>query len=104
MPEPVSAFALAAIVLVVAAMAAGVVERAPVSFPMVFLGLGFALGPWGSGTLQVTADSPTLEAIGIVTLSLVLFLDAVHLEVEELRREWKVPALVLGPGTAVVIG
>lgn len=104
MPEPVSAFALAAIVLVVAALAAGVVERAPVSFPMIFLGLGFALGPWGAGTLHVEADSQVLEAISILTLSLVLFLDAVHLEVEELRREWKVPALVLGPGTVVVIG
>ncbi|MQA88465.1 MAG: hypothetical protein GEV03_28585 [Streptosporangiales bacterium] len=100
----IAALTLTAVVLVVASLAAGVVERAPLSFPIIFLVLGFALGPWGAGLLNVDAEGPALETIGVVTLSLVLFLDAVHLETEELRREWRVPALVLGPGTALVIG
>lgn len=103
MLDLVSAFGLAAGVLVLAALAAGFVERAPLSFPILFLGLGFFVGPWGVGLFDVTLHSPSLEAVGVLTLALVLFLDAVHLDVRELRRDWKVPALVLGPGTAIVI-
>jgi hypothetical protein len=40
----VAAFALAAVVLTVSALASGVVERAPLSFPIIFLGLGFLIG------------------------------------------------------------
>ena len=39
-----TAFGLIAGVLVVSALAAGLVERAPLSFPMLFLGLGFLIG------------------------------------------------------------
>ncbi|MGH3322671.1 MAG: hypothetical protein ACRDN9_21345, partial [Streptosporangiaceae bacterium] len=81
----VSVFALVAVVLVVSALVAGVVEGALLSFPMIFLGLGFALGPHGATILNVTVDSRSLETVGVLTLSLVLFLDAVHLEVEDLR-------------------
>jgi hypothetical protein len=44
-----TAFGLIAGVLVVSALAAGLVERAPLSFPMLFLGLGFLLGEQASG-------------------------------------------------------
>jgi len=40
----VAAFALAAVVLTVSALASGVVERAPLSFPIIFLGVGFLIG------------------------------------------------------------
>jgi hypothetical protein len=36
-------FALIAVVLLVAALASGLIERAPLSYPMIFLGLGFIL-------------------------------------------------------------
>src|SRR5919112_266361 len=42
--ELVVVFALAAVVLTVSALASGVVERAPLSFPIIFLGLGFLIG------------------------------------------------------------
>jgi hypothetical protein len=42
--------------------------------------------------------------VAIVTLSLVLFLDAVNLELTELRRDWLAPLLVLGPATLLVAG
>lgn len=32
-----------------------------------------------------------------------LFLDAVKLQVDELGKRWLVPALVLGPGTGIII-
>lgn len=96
-----AAFGLTAIVLLVSALGSKLVERAPLSFPMIFLGLGFALGQFGA--LEMDAHNPTLEAVAILSLSLVLFLDAVNLDMDELRRNWRVPFLSLGPGTLLTI-
>jgi sodium/hydrogen antiporter len=99
-----TALGLVAGVLVVSALAAGLVERAPLSFPMLFLGLGFVVGDRGLELISVGLDSRLLEVVAIVTLSLVLFLDAVNLELTELRRDWLAPFLVLGPATLLVAG
>lgn len=96
-------FALIAVVLIVAALASGIVERAPLSFPMIFLGLGFLLGEGGLGVLEMDSHNPVLEAIAIVSLALVLFLDAVKVQVDEIRSDWRVPMLSLGPGTILII-
>jgi NhaP-type Na+/H+ or K+/H+ antiporter len=103
MPELLLMFALVAVVLLVAALASGLVERAPLSFPLIFLGLGVALGERGLGLIRIDPHNPTLEVIGVVTLALVLFLDAVRLQFDEGRRAWLVPVLTLGPGTLLVI-
>ena len=99
-----TAFGLIAGVLVVSALAAGLVERAPLSFPMLFLGLGFLLGDRGLQFISIGLDSRMLEVVAVLALALVLFLDAVNLELTELRRDWLVPSLVLGPATLLVIG
>lgn len=96
-------FALVSVVLTVSALAAGIVERAPLSFPMIFLGLGFVLGPAGLKAMDVGLHTPALEAVATVTLALVLFLDAVNLEIARERKEWLVPALALGPGTLLIV-
>ena len=96
-------FALVAVVLTVSALAAGLVERAPLSFPMIFLGLGFVLGSRGFGVIHLDVHSPALETIATLTLALVLFLDAVNLEFARERKAWLVPALALGPGTALIV-
>jgi NhaP-type Na+/H+ or K+/H+ antiporter len=97
------AFALIAIVLTLSALAAGIVERAPLSFPMIFLALGFVLGPRGLEVVRLDIHAPALEAVATLTLALVLFLDAVNLEFARERKEWLVPALALGPGTLVIM-
>ena len=94
--------ALGALVLV-SALSAGLVDRAPLSFPIVFLGLGVALGPRGAGLLSIAAHSRVLEVVAISTLSLILFLDAVNLEQTGQRRDLAAPLLALGPGTVLVI-
>ena len=86
-----TAFGLIAGVLVVSALAAGLVERAPLSFPMLFLGLGFLLGDRGLQLVSIGLDNDVLEVVAVVALALVLFLDAVNLELTELRRDWLVP-------------
>lgn len=96
-------FALLAVVLTTSALLAGVVERAPLSFPMLFLGLGFLAGPRVLGLVDITIHDPALEIVATSTLALVLFLDAVNLEFARERHEWLVPALALGPGTLLIV-
>ncbi|HEX2296622.1 MAG TPA: cation:proton antiporter [Actinomycetota bacterium] len=99
----VPSFALMAAVLTISALTAGLVERAPLSFPMLFLGLGFALGEGGLGAIGIGIHDPLLEIVATLTLALVLFLDAVNLEFARERHEWLVPALSLGPGTLLIV-
>jgi NhaP-type Na+/H+ or K+/H+ antiporter len=97
-------FAVAAAVLTISALLAGIVARAPLSFPIVFLALGLTLGEGTTGALAVELDSDALQTVAFATLALVLFLDAMNLELAVMRRDWLVPALALGPGTLLVIG
>src|SRR5262245_51080558 len=92
-------FALLAVVLTVSALIAGLVARGPLSFPMLFLGLGLVLGPGMLGVVDLEPRSPALEAVATVSLALVLFLDAAQLDASDLRRNWRVPLLSLGPVT-----
>ena len=103
LPEFLPAFGLVAIIMVVTALVSGAVERSPLSFPILFLGLGLLLGESGFGLLEMGPHDPILEVVAALTLSLVLFLDALNLQVEELGRRWLIPALILGPGTALII-
>ncbi len=103
MPDLLTGFALMAVVLMLAALASGLVERAPISFPMIFLGLGFLLGERGIGLLHVGPHSAALEAIAVLSLAFVLFLDAVNLRFDEVGKDWVVPILSLGPGTVLTL-
>src|SRR5690349_16403929 len=96
-------FAILAFVLTAAALASGVIDRAPLSLPIIFLGVGLLLGPGVLGLAQLGPRNPALEAVATLNLALVLFLDAARFDVDELRREWRVPLLDLGPGTFLTI-
>lgn len=101
--DPVGLFALGAAVLMISALLAGVIDRAPVSFPMIFLTLGLLLGEGTSGVTSIDLESDALRTFAFATLALVLFLEAMQLDLRHLRRYWVVPALTLGPGTLVVV-
>jgi NhaP-type Na+/H+ or K+/H+ antiporter len=103
LPDFLIALSLAAIVLTVTALVSGVVERSPLSFPFIFLGLGFVIGPGGLDVLEMGPHDEVLEVVATLTLALVLFLDAVRLQVDELGKRWLVPFLILVPGTAMII-
>ncbi len=101
MPDLLTILSLTAFVLIFAGLSEGFVSRAPLSFPMIFLGLGFLLG--SRGLISTSPESRTLEAVGTVTLALVLFLDAVRMKFDRKPSEWLVPSLVLGPGTILTL-
>jgi NhaP-type Na+/H+ or K+/H+ antiporter len=102
-PDFLLIFAIVAIVLTVTALVSGLVERSPLSFPLMFLGFGFLLGPYGLGVIELGPHDATLEVVATLTLALVLFLDAVRLQVDELGKRWLIPFIVLVPGTGLII-
>ena len=104
MQEILIPFALIATVLMLSALVSGVVQRAPISVPIIFLGLGLLLGDGGLGLLHVDVHDEALEVVAIISLAFVLFLDAVNLRFDEGEKAWLVPVLALGPGTLITIG
>jgi sodium/hydrogen antiporter len=95
--------AIVAVVLTVTALTSALVERSPLSFPLMFLGFGFLIGPQGLGIIELKPHDATLEVVASLTLALVLFLDAVKLQVDELGKRWLIPFMVLGPGTVLIV-
>lgn len=103
MPDLTTILGLLALIFLVAALVSGLVERAPISFPMVFLALGFLLGQRGLGLVAVNLHNPLLEAIATLSLAFVLFLDALNLRFDVIRKDWLVPVLSLGPGALITM-
>src|SRR5512134_1185102 len=98
--EPfVTLLALIGIVIVVASLLSGAIERSGVPLVAAFLGLGAALGPWGLGLVEIGLDSPALAILATLALALVLFSDAVTIETGQLRARWSLAWRLLVPGT-----
>ena len=96
-----SAIALVGVVILAAAAISGAVERFRVPSVALFLGLGAAVGPYGLGLADFTLTSPTLGAVATLGLVLVLFTDAVTIDLAELKRHARLAILILGPATLV---
>ena len=86
MPEFLLFFSILALILLISALLSQVVERSPLSFPILFLGLGILLGPRVLGLVDIGPHDPFLEVVATLTLALVLFLDAVNLQVDALKH------------------
>ncbi len=93
--------ALVGLVILVASLASGLIERLGIPAVAVFLALGTLLGPHGLGLLDFGLESPALGAIATLSLVLVLFTDAVSVNLTEVRTHLRIAAIVLGPGTLV---
>jgi NhaP-type Na+/H+ or K+/H+ antiporter len=95
----VATLAIAGIVIVVSALLSGLIERSGLPQVAVFLAIGAGLGPAGLGVLNVNLDSPALRTVATISLALVLFTDAVTLNIREVRSHGGLALRVLGPGT-----
>jgi NhaP-type Na+/H+ or K+/H+ antiporter len=93
--------ALIGIVIIVASLLSGVLERSGAPLVAVFLALGAALGPVGLGVADYRLDSPALQALATLALALVLFSDAVTIETAEVRARARLVWRMVGPGTLV---
>ena len=101
MDQFVPTIALIGIVIVVASLASGIIER--VGFPLVgaFLLLGAALGPSGFRLVDIQLGSPELQVLATLGLALVLFSDAVSVDTRDVWQRRNLVMAVLGPGTLV---
>ncbi|MEA2573647.1 MAG: sodium/hydrogen antiporter [Chloroflexia bacterium] len=91
--------ALIGVVIMIAALISGLIERSNLPQVAVFLALGAVLGPPGLGIVNITLESPVLRVVATLSLTLVLFTDALSLNIQEVRKHLGLTMLVLGPGT-----
>jgi NhaP-type Na+/H+ or K+/H+ antiporter len=91
--------AIIGIVIVVSALLSGLIERTGLPQVAVFIAIGAALGPAGLGIFNLTLDSSILRVVATLSLTLVLFTDAVSLNTTLVKRNANLTFRMLGPGT-----
>src|SRR6266511_1805753 len=94
-----AALAIIGIVIIVSALLSGLIERSGLPQVAVFLALGAALGHFGLRVLNIGLDSAALRVVATLSLALVLFTDAVSLNITDVRRRGGLALRLLGPGT-----
>jgi len=97
----IAGLALIGIVIIVSALLSGLVDRSGLPQVAVFILMGTALGPYGLGVFNMGLESPVLRVAATLSLTLVLFTDAVTLNTKEVRRNAGLAFRMLGPGTIV---
>lgn len=95
----IATLAIVAIVIVVSTLLSGAIDKLRIPHAAVFLVIGALLGPHAWGLLDAPLDSPLLRVVATLSLALVLFTDAVGLDLGEVKRHWGLALRVLGPGT-----
>ena len=95
----ITGLALIGIVIVVSALLSGLIDKTGLPHVAVFICIGAALGPAGLGVFNMTLESPILRVVSTLSLTLVLFTDAVTLSLSEVRRQAGLAFRMLGPGT-----
>ncbi|MDW4903934.1 cation:proton antiporter [Streptomyces sp. ADMS] len=75
-----------------------------VSAPMVFTGLGVAIGPVGLGLLDLEHDAGPVLTLAEAALTLVLLTDAISVRRRDLRVGGFLPGRLLGIGLPLTIG
>ena len=95
----VAGLALIGIVIVVSALLSGLIDKTGLPHVAVFICIGAALGPAGLGVVNLTLESPVLRVVATLSLTLVLFTDAVTLNISEVKRHAGLAFRMLGPGT-----
>lgn len=91
-------------VIMISALFSGAIERSGVPQVAVFLAIGAVIGPAGFQMIHADVGSPILRVVSTLSLTLVLFTDAVSLNLKEVRTQKWLSFLVLGPGTVMTAG
>ena len=97
----VAGLAIIGIVIIVSALLSGLVDRSGLPQVAVFIFIGAALGPAGFGVFDMSLESPVLRIVSTLSLTLVLFTDAVTLNIKEVRQRAGLAFRMLGPGSIV---
>ena len=101
-----STIAVLALLVLGWAAVSGVLARHDITGPFVFAVAGYLLANPDWGPLTVEVEAAAVHVVAEVTLALVLFSDAVRVNLAELRRDLAIPVRLLGIGLvlSVVLG
>jgi len=100
-----SAWLLAVVagVVLVYALLSRRLDGTPITAAIFFLSVGLLFGSKGLGWIEIGPRGETVRVLAEVTLTLVLFADASRIDLSALRREYVVPARLLGIGLPLTI-
>jgi sodium/hydrogen antiporter len=93
---------VAAVVFAYAALS-GRLQGTVITPAMVFVAVGLAVGGHGLGWIEPGASVETVKILTSATLTVVLFTDAMRIDVPALRREAALPERLLGIGLPLTI-
>ena len=96
-------FAVLAVIAFIYSVIAGRFERSLITGPMVFVVVGFLVGPFGIGWVQADLTNDDLRLLADLTLAIVLFIDAAGADVKVLGRNVRLPSRMLLVGLPGVI-
>ena len=74
---------------------AGRVDRSMITGPIIFVGFGLIMGPYGFDVLTLSVNDAELRGLADLTLALVLFIDAANANLKVLRGHFKIPGRML---------
>jgi sodium/hydrogen antiporter len=89
--------------LLAAVLISALAKRTILSTAVLFLVVGFALGPDTLGVLDVRADSDIVTVLSELALFAVLFTDGMRVGWADLRTAWKLPGRALGLGLPLTL-
>src|SRR3974390_2218326 len=95
--------AIVAGIVLVYALVSRRLDATPITAAIFFLSAGLLFGSKGLGWIDIPARGETVAVLAEMTLTLVLFADASRIDLTALRREYVVPARLLGIGLPLTI-
>jgi NhaP-type Na+/H+ or K+/H+ antiporter len=95
--------AILAVAVLGYAVVSGRLRGTVVTPAMVFVGIGLAVGGSGMGWIDLEFSVSAVQALTTATLTLVLFTDALRIDVPALRQEIDLPRRLLGVGLPLTI-
>ena len=97
------AVAVIALTLIAFGVVSRRVEGTPITPAIIFVGVGLLLGPQALDLLDTSPTGESVKLLAEATLTVVLFADASRIDMRTLRREYSVPARLLGIGLPLTI-
>lgn len=98
--EPAEIAAVGVVVIAFAAVSMRI-ERWPLTMPMVFVAVGYVASALGA--VEISADAEAIAVLSEITLAVILFSDAVRIDLRRLRRFLAIPSRLLGIGLPLTI-
>jgi sodium/hydrogen antiporter len=95
--------AIFAVLIVLYAALAAKLGRWSITMPMVFVAVGFLLGPSGAHLLAISPETETVKRLTEITLALLLFADASTLKLEDVRDDAALSGRLLTIGLVLTI-